>query len=121
MIRRQESYERQWALTAASQPWREPKEQRRIWRVAEGIGEVARGRRRRAFELLETDEQRITYIGCELKLYGETWARRNPEAMHWLDASGISRGEAIARHENWLKHEMSNPFFTPAKKRRQGS
>ena len=119
MIRRQESYERQWALTSASQPWRDPKEQRRVWRIAEQIGQIGRGRRRRAFELLESDDQRSTFIGCELKVHGERWARNNPEAMAWLESRGISRAAAIASHEDWLQREMSNPFFTPAKKRRR--
>lgn len=98
-------------MMVASVPHMKARGQRAVREVIDSIGRVGQVRRS-TFEMLPDDAARIGYVGQSLKLYGAKWAARHPQHMRWLEQQGVSREEAIRRHEAWHAAEMQDPFWS---------
>lgn len=109
LIAQQEAQERCWQLAAACQPHLTKRGQQEGWSAAKQVGDVG-FRRKSALDLVD-QATRIEMIGSHLKLFGEKWARRHKQHLDWLDSIGVSREEAIRRHEAWHARVMADPFW----------
>lgn len=45
-------------------------------------------------------------IGGDLKTYGDKWAAGHGEQLGWLQTQGVSREQAIARHDEWWEAKL---------------
>ena len=78
--------------------------------MARSLAEVGRVRMS-ALEMVDRNT-RIEMIGSNLKLHGDRWARRHQQHVAWLDTIGVTRQDAIDRHNEWLSKTMSDPFWS---------
>lgn len=88
--------------------------QKAVQQIIDSIGRCGQVRRT-TFEMLPDDACRVNYIGQALQIHGEKWAARYPHYMAWLEQQGISREEAVRRHQEWHAAEMQNEFWTKKK------
>ena len=114
-ILRWESDRKQWKLAAASHVWWGKAEQRKLWSKARQ-GSYAGKKRKSVYEAVPTEE-RIGLIGSALSATGGAWAATHRRQMEWLRSVGVTPEEAVRRHREWLQKQVSDPWFTPAKKR----
>ena len=107
---RQESYDKKWALLIEGHHWRDAHQQRKIFGLAERIGESHKTER----SIYETDdpEARIALIGSALSATHGTWAATHGRHVQWMESQGVTQEEAVRRHREWLSDEMHNPFWS---------
>lgn len=112
--RRDEITQKQWQITAASFPHTSVDVQRRVladlrWELRQAESHKS------AFDMVAPDT-RVAMIGGRLMHYGQEWAAAHPEQISFLRSQGVPEAEAIRRHQAWVKHELGQDFWTPARR-----
>lgn len=114
LIRRHNSAERIWQLSAASQPHRDRHGQRQAYELAAAEGQVGQVRVS-SFELAD-DATRVAMVGSALAKGGQAWAQGHPEHLAWLARQGVSADEAQRRNAAAVAQELTHEFWSPARK-----
>jgi hypothetical protein len=97
------------------QPNRDKAGQKSVIERAAAIGRVGTVRLS-SFQVVDADT-RVRMIGAMTRKHGSRWAAEHAEDMRWLAAQRVSIEQAQQRDAEWLKQELSDPFWVPANKK----